>query len=80
MELTKSERLDEQLAYGLWYGIRRAAKLGRGLILYQTPDNRWSASLLLGETEHKTSGWDSPSSAVLALLVAVEGRRSKGGE
>ena len=80
MELTKSERLDEQLAYGLWYGIRRAAKLGRGLTLYQTPDNRWSASLRLGETEHQTSGWEEPSSAVLALLVAVEGRRSKGGE
>ena len=79
MELEKSERLDEQLAYGLWYGIRRAAKLGR-LILYQTLDNRWSASLRLGETEHQTSGWEEPSSAVLALLVAVEGRRSKGGE
>ena len=35
MELEKSERLDEQLAYGLWYGIRRAAKLGRELILYR---------------------------------------------
>lgn len=45
MELTKSERVAEMRAYSLWYGIGRAAKLGRGLILYQTHDNRWSAFL-----------------------------------
>lgn len=74
MELTKSERIDELRAYSLWYGIGRAAKLGRGLILYQTHDNRWSAFLRAGKTEHQTSGWDSPSSAVSALVDAVEGR------
>lgn len=73
-KLRKSERVAEMRAYSLWYGIERAAKLGRGLILYQTHDNRWCAFLRAGKVEHQANGWDSPSSAVSALVDAVEGR------
>lgn len=73
-ELQKSERVAEMRAYSLWYGIERAAKLGRGLILYQTHDNRWSAFLSAGGTEHRATGWDSPVTAISALCDAVEGR------
>lgn len=74
MELTKSERIDELRAYGLWYGLERLGALGRGLILYQNPQNRWSAFLSVGGTEHRATGWDSPSGAINALVDAVEGR------
>ena len=67
MQLTKSERVAELRAYSLLYGLGELASLGKGFILYQNPDNRWSAFLSAGGTEHRATGWDSPATAISAL-------------
>lgn len=74
MQLTKSERVAELRAYSLLYGLEKLASLGRGFILYQNPENRWSAFISAGGTEHRATGWDSPVTAISALCDAVEGR------